>query len=288
MIDVNTKILGLIGDPLGHSISPLLHNHTINKNNLNYVYLPFPIKADNFADALKGFRAINVRGLNVTIPYKEKVIPYLDKIDPLAEKIAAVNTIFNDDGLLTGYNTDLTGLIRMIKEEGDFQIKEKKVMIVGAGGAARASGIAVLSEGVDQVYLVNRTTSKSAKLTKEWQMYYPGVKIYNAGLDAELYQDFIGDIDLLIDTTPVGMSPNIDVPPVIKAEYLHSNMLVVDLVYNPQETSLIKAAKDAGAVHLNGLGMLLYQGIESFKIWTGFEIDVNSWKNLLEAERKLD
>ncbi len=277
MINADTKILGLIGYPLGHTISPLLHNHSIDEHNLNYIYLPFPVETDKLADAISGFKAINFKGLNVTIPHKENVIPLLDKIDPVAKKIGAVNTIVNENGLLTGYNTDVTGLIRMIEEDGNFDIKGKTAMVIGAGGAARATGVALLEEGVSELYLLNRTVDKAENLVAEWKEHYPLTSIYAGSLDSESYKSYIGSVDLLIDTTPRGMEPNIDVPPVINAEYMHSNMLVVDLVYNPKETTLIKAAKEANANYLNGMGMLLYQGIDSFKIWTGIDIDPEKW-----------
>ncbi len=281
MINADTKILGLIGYPLGHTISPLLHNYSLNENNLNYIYLPFPVENDKLADAITGFKAINFRGLNVTIPHKESVIPLLDNIDPIAKKIGAVNTILNDKGILTGYNTDVTGLIRMIEEDGNFNIKGKTAMLIGAGGAARAAGIALLEEGISELYLLNRTASKAENLTAEWKEHYPLASIYYGSLNPDSYKSYIDSVELLIDTTPRGMEPNVDVPPVITTEYLHSNMLVVDLVYNPKETTLIKAAKSAHADYLNGMGMLLYQGIDSFKIWTGIDIDADRWWSLV-------
>ena len=279
MVDVNTGILGLIGYPLGHSLSPLLHNNTIEREGLNYIYLPFPVARDKFPAAMAGFRAINVRGLNVTIPYKEEVISYLDRVDPLAARIGAVNTIVNEEGVFTGYNTDLAGLIRMIREDGNFNIGGKKVMLAGAGGAARAAGIGILEEGAAGLYVLNRNYTKAEKLAEEWREYYPEIEIKALPLEAEAYKSLIGEVELLIDSTPVGMAPQTDTAPVIPGEYLHEDMLVVDLVYNPRETCLLKAAKEAGAKTLDGLGMLIYQGIEAFRLWTGHEVDpVNWWK----------
>ena len=284
VINVDTKILGLIGYPLGHTLSPLLHNHTINEENMNYVYLSFPVEPDKFDDAVNGFKAINIRGFNVTIPYKEKIIPFLDNIDPLAKKTGAVNTVVNDKGFLRGFNTDVIGLSRMIKEDGNFDINGKTVMIVGAGGAARAAGISVLSEGANEIYLLNRTRSKAERLTQDWRKLYPGVHIEGGPLDPHFYETIIKDVDLLIDTTPIGMSPHVDAKPVIDSRYLHSNMLVIDLVYNPEETTLLKTAKESGIQTLNGMAMLLYQGIESFDLWTNHKIDIKSWKNIVEIK----
>ena len=279
MVDINTGILGIVGYPLGHSLSPLLHNSSIEKEKLNYIYLPFPVTGDKFPAAMAGFRAINVRGLNITIPYKEEVISYLDRVDPLAARVGAVNTIVNEEGVFTGYNTDLAGLIRMIREDGNFNIGGKKVMLAGAGGAARAAGIGVLEEGAAGLYVLNRNYTKAEKLAEEWREYYPEIEIKAFPLEAEAYKSLIGEVELLIDSTPVGMAPQTDTAPVIPGEYLHEDMLVVDLVYNPRETCLLKAAKEAGAKTLDGLGMLIYQGIEAFRLWTGHEVDpVNWWK----------
>lgn len=285
MIDINTKILGLLGYPLGHSISPLLHNSTIKELGLNYIYLPFQVSEERLLDAIKGLKALNFRGINVTIPYKEKILPFLDSIEPQADRIGSVNTIVNENNFLIGYNTDITGLIRMIKEDGDFDIKGKNVLIIGAGGTARTAGIATLSEGAAAVYILNRTREKGEKLIEEWRKVYPEVVMEAGPLESLYYKDLIKGIDLLIDTTPVGMTPNIDVPPVMDSTYLHSNMLVVDLVYNPEKTSLLKAAEKVGADRINGLGMLLYQGIESFKLWTGYEIEPERWKKIIKSER---
>lgn len=282
MIDVNTKLLGLIGYPLGHSISPLLHNYSLQQEKLNYVYLAFPIKKKQLEEAIEGFKAIRFRGLNVTIPYKEAVIPFLDEIDPIAEKAGAVNTIVNEDGLLKGYNTDIPGLNRMIKEDANFDLKGKKAMVLGAGGAARATGIALLEEGIKEIYLLNRTDVKAETLALEWKKYYPETAVKVDRLDPDIYREYINSIDVIIDTTPVGMSPNIDMAPLIESEYLNNNMLVVDLVYNPPETGLLKAARERGADYINGMGMLLYQGIESFKLWTNHDISISDWYKCLE------
>lgn len=282
MVDINTGILGIVGYPLGHSLSPLLHNSSIEKEKLNYIYLPFPVARDKFPAAMAGFRAINVRGLNITIPYKEEVISYLDRVDPLAARVGAVNTIVNDGGVFAGYNTDLPGLIRMIKEDGDFVIKGKKVMLIGAGGAARAAGIGVLEEGAASLYVLNRNLPKAEKLAEEWKQYYPEIEIKALALEAEAYKSYIEEVELLIDSTPVGMLPQKEVAPVIPGEFLHEGMLVVDLVYNPRETCLLKAAKEAGAKTLDGLGMLIYQGIEAFRLWTGHEVDPADWWELVK------
>ena len=285
MFDINTRILGLVGYPLGHSISPLLHNSTIKERGLNYIYLPFQVEEERLREVIEGLKALNFRGINITIPYKKKVLPLLDSIAPQAVRIGSVNTIVNEENILTGYNTDFTGLIRMIKEDGGFDIRGKKVLIIGAGGTASTAGTAVLSEGAAAVYLLNRTSAKGEKLVEKWRKDYPDTVLKAGPLEPIYYNSFIKEIELLIDTTPVGMAPEIDEQPVITASSLHSNMLVVDLVYNPEKTTLLKAAEKAGAAGLNGMGMLLYQGIESFKLWTGYEIDPGEWRKLTKSAK---
>ncbi len=285
MIDSRTRILGLIGHPLGHSLSPHLHNYYLNKIELNYVYLAFDIKPGELKVALKGLKALNFRGANITIPYKEDIIDYLDEIDDMAAKIGAVNTVVNEKGKLYGYNTDAPGFIQMLEDEGGFEIKGKRVLIIGAGGASRAVGFALCQSGIEEITLLNRTKEKAKLLVQIWKKYYPEVKFEYMELKSCDLTEIVPGINLIVDTTPVGMSPKIDVEPVIPAEYLHSEHFVVDLVYNPLETTLIKAARSKGARTLNGLGMLLYQGIEAFKLWTGYKPEAGEiGRNILIGE----
>ncbi len=279
MIDMNTKILGLIGHPLAHSLSPRLHNYYLQEHDLNYVYLPFDIKPEDFSDAVAGLRAINFKGVNITIPYKEKIIDYLDWVSEQAQHIGAVNTVVNEGGVLKGYNTDTPGFIRMLKEDGEFDIEGKKAVIIGAGGASKAVGFALCRKGISKILLLNRTIDRAQKLIKIWQGIYPDVEMDYGGLKDERYIETFKKYQLLIDTTPVGMVPDTDVKAVISPQYLHSDLLVVDLVYNPLETVLIKEAKKEGANTLNGMGMLLYQGIESFSLWTGIKPEDTGLKN---------
>jgi len=269
MIDINTGILGLIGHPLSHSLSPRLHNYYLQENDLNYVYLPFDVEPKNIEEAIKGLKSLNFRGVNITIPYKEKIINYLDYVDEEAQDIGAVNTVVNNDGDLYGYNTDASGFIRMLKEDGKFDIKGQKAIIIGAGGASKAVGFALCRKGIKEIYIINRTPTRALELAELWRNIYPDVKIDYGNLESGNHKKIFNKFQLVIDTTPVGMVPDTDVKPVISPEYLHSNLLVVDLVYNPLETVLIKEAKKRGARTLNGMGMLLYQGIESFYLWTG-------------------
>lgn len=284
MIDVRTKILGLVGYPVEHSLSPLLHNQAIKRLNLNYVYLPLPIKPENLREGIEGIRALGVLGVNVTIPYKEKVIPFLDELDSLANKIGAVNTIKNNNGILKGYNTDVSGFARMVEKDGGCKIKGKKAMVIGAGGASKAVITALCSKGIKELYLLNRNEEKGKNLIEIYKSKFPDVYFIAGGIRPEFYFSLVKKIDLLVDTTPVGMAPKENVDPVIIPEALHSNLLVIDLVYNPGETTLIKAAKKRGAKTLNGLGMLIYQGSESFQIWTGYTPEISHWKKIIKIK----
>lgn len=282
MIDNKTKILGLFGYPLEHSFSPLLHNQAIKELGLNYAYFSFPVKPDLLKDAVSGLRALNFRGVNVTIPYKEKIIPYLDELDSLAEKVGAVNTIVNNDGILKGYNTDVIGLKRMIEEDAGYTLQGYRAVVIGAGGAARAACFTVLQGGAKELTILNRTGEKAVLLAESVEKYYPSVDI--KGLSFQLDKEcrkIVENANIVIDTTPVGMSPAIEVEPIIPEKWLNPGQLIVDLVYNPPITTLLKAAQKAGTAAINGKGMLLYQGIEAFKIWTGLEPNVESWKKLI-------
>ncbi|MFW6034920.1 MAG: shikimate dehydrogenase [Halanaerobiales bacterium] len=287
MIDIKTGILGLIGYPIEHSLSPLLHNMAIKKYDLNYVYLPFAVEPGNVKQALMGLKALNFRGVNVTIPYKEKVIPYLDEMDSLAEKIGAVNTIVNENGILKGYNTDITGLKRMIEVDGNTTIKNKKALIIGAGGAAKAAVFALCLGGIKEIAIINRTAKRADEIAKIVKQYYDSVKLVTGSLDTDLYKHLLTDIDLVIDTTPVGMAPKADVAPVIELDGIKKSTLVIDLVYNPAKTTILKEAEKRNAETMNGLNMLLYQGAESFKIWTGIDINTKMWYNYILKLKKL-
>lgn len=276
-IDADTRLLGLIGHPLEHSFSPQIHNYACEKLALNYAYFCFDIPPDKLAPALKGLQALDIRGFNITIPYKQKVMAAADYLHSPVKKIGAVNTIVNEKGVFHAYNTDAGGFIRMLVEEGGYSPAGSSALIVGAGGAARAVGIGLLEAGIDRLQVVNRTPEKGEDMVSEWQDYYPAVKLAAGELKEEYYRSLLPEMDLVVDTTPVGMSPKTDVEPVLSPSSLHSGLLVVDLVYNPPETVLMQAARRAGAEVLNGERMLLYQALEAFQLWTGTDPYQLAW-----------
>ncbi|MFX1572226.1 MAG: shikimate dehydrogenase [Promethearchaeota archaeon] len=263
-ITARTQILCVIGHPIEHSMSPIMHNAAIKDLNLNYIYVSFNILPERLRDAVRGFKALNIKGINVTLPYKQTIMKYLDEIDPLAKKIGAVNTIKNDDGFLKAKNTDAIGAKRaLIDAECDFS--DKIVLIVGAGGAARALAF-TLAEDVNKIVIVNRTEKKALKivsdLKKSYELDLEGKKFSNKILEEE-----IKNADILINTTPIGMYPKINESP-IPLEILHENLTVFDVIYNPLETQLIKNAKERGCKILGGLDMLVNQGALAFEWWT--------------------
>ncbi|PRX27218.1 shikimate dehydrogenase [Orenia metallireducens] len=274
------NLTGLFGYPVEHSFSPAMHNSAFKEVNLNYLYLPFAIKPENVEEAVKGIKAFDLRGVNVTIPHKQAVIPYLDELSEEAELIGAVNTIENRDGKLIGYNTDGRGFIRSLKEEGDFEAKGKKALIIGAGGASRAVAFQLALEGIDKIYISDLSQGLAKVLADDVNSKVDKAKAIV--VDSKETDEIVAKVDLLVDATPVGMYPKVDVKPVVSTEVLHKDLVVYDLVYNPLETVLLKAAKEAGAKAVSGLGMLLYQGAIAFEIWTDVDAPIKIMRNALE------
>lgn len=261
MIDGKTKVVGLIGNPVEHSFSPAMHNAAFNILNLNYKYLAF--KVSNLEKAIYGAKELGIVGLNVTIPHKVDVIQYLDELDPTAEKIGAVNTI--DLVNLKGYNTDGIGAIRALEEVTS--LKGKNVVVVGAGGASRAISFNLANSKIAGLTILNRNLKKAESLASD---------IGDVSYDStDKIDSYLKDADILIDTTPVGMDPHTDDKPIATADMMHEDLIVNDIVYNPLETVLLKEAEAAGATTVSGLKMLLYQGVESFKVFTGHDAPVD-------------
>lgn len=267
------NIYGLIGHPLGHSISPEIHNSFFKKDKINAVYLCFDVKPEMLKNAIDGIRALNIKGFNVTIPHKENIMKYLDKIDDQARMVGAVNTVINDAGFLTGYNTDVMGFIKTIEN-----IDIESAAILGAGGAAKAIAAALIMCGTKRLGIFNRTTKKAADLCEILRKINPDVEL-NCGNITDIYK-FRQRI--LINATPIGMWPNADLSPL--NELPDGVKTVYDLIYNPSETKLLKMAKEKHLKAVNGLGMLLYQAIFAYKIWTGIDEDYSFAVNNMKKE----
>jgi len=262
-----TKVLGIIGSPITHSLSPLMQNAAIEALGLDFVYVPFAVPADGLCAAVHGLRNLGVAGFNVTIPFKTAIIPYLDKLSPEAELIGAVNTVNREGGFLVGYNTDGAGLLKSLAEDLDFTPKGAHVLVLGAGGAARGAIASLCKAGVESVTIANRTRNKGEELLSCFKIVFPQVKLALSSLDVLGSSDLLHGIDLIVNTTSVGMD-NTSFNG-LDTSLMNPATRIYDMVYAPLETPLLTAAKAMGLKSANGIGMLAAQGEIAFAVWTG-------------------
>ncbi len=266
------KVYGVMGDPIEHSLSPVMHNAAFEELGLNAIYLAFRVTRDDVGDAIRGAKCLGFAGLNVTIPLKEKALEFVVP-DALANRIGAINTIDFGSGTPRGYNTDGIGALTVLKEAVG-ELRGKKVLILGAGGAARAIAFYLDSEG-SILTIANRNVERAEQLAHALR------NADSIGMD-ELAQR-IKDVDILINATPVGMYPRED-ETLVDAGLMHPDLVVFDIVYNPMETKLLKEAKKAGVrTTIGGLKMLVYQGAASFRIWTGMEPPLEKMETAVRA-----
>jgi shikimate dehydrogenase len=263
-ISGKTRVCGIIGDPVEHSLSPAMHNAAFQELNLDFVYVAFRVRKDELKQAIVGAKSLDIRGLNVTMPHKSAVMKYLDEIDPTARLIGAVNTILNKKGRLTGYDTDGIGALKALKENG-ISLNGKKLLLLGAGGAGKAIAFHAAQE-VEELKILNRTAQKAKDLAEVLRKKF-GKKIDGNSLSAKTVRKELEDADIMVNATSVGMHPN-DGQSLIDPSWLRSSICVMDIVYNPIETKLAKDAKSVGAKVVSGVEMLVYQGATSFEIWT--------------------
>ena len=280
-INSHTQIYGIIGYPVRHSFSPYMHNAAFQKAKLNAVYLAFEISPENLRDALLGMKVLGISGVNVTVPHKEACIPFLDEIYPTAKLIGAVNTIHLKDGKLIGYNTDGKGFIRALEVILKLKPKGKRFFILGAGGAARAIGFSLVQEGAKEVVFYDIVRSKAENLVIALRSNFPNAKI---DLMPSLPNSPLKEFDCLVNATPIGMKK--EDPIVIDPKLFHPKLFVCDLVYNPPQTKLLKVARSKHLKVMNGLGMLLYQGVLSWEIWTGKKAPISTMREALEKAVK--
>ncbi|WP_126427792.1 shikimate dehydrogenase [Brevibacillus marinus] len=268
MITSHTRLVGLLGHPVRHSQSPLMHNTAFAELNLDYVYLAFDVAPDELPHAVQAIRAFGMRGVNVTIPHKVAILPLLDEVDPLARQIGAVNTVVNEQGRLIGYNTDGLGYVRSLVEETHLDLTQQRVTLLGAGGAARAVACTLVQQGVKAIRIINRSREKAEQLAS---LLRPAADVQV--VEPNACQQAVESATLLINTTSVGMYPHTAEMP-IPAEWLHSGQIVSDLIYNPLQTKLLAEAERAGAKTHGGVGMFVYQGALAFSLWTNAEAPV--------------
>lgn len=279
----NTSIVGVIGNPIKHSFSPLMHNLSFEMGNLNFIYLPFDVPPANLKDALKGMIALGIKGFNVTLPLKEKILSHMHVLSEDAGVIGAVNTVVNDNGRLFGYNTDVNGIIESLTPFKD-EIADSSVAVIGAGGGSRSVIYALIRHfKAGEIYILNRTGQKAESMKDYFaqKMHYENIRTY------ELVPPDVVNVfqksKLIINTTSVGMSPAVDDSPTEIASSIHNQHIVFDLIYNPIETKFLKMAKEQGARTVNGLSMFVEQGARSFEYWTGEKMDKEKIYKALES-----
>ncbi|HMK59526.1 MAG TPA: shikimate dehydrogenase [Dissulfurispiraceae bacterium] len=277
-ISGKTKIVGLFGYPVEHSLSPYMHNAAFEALGLEYCYVTYPVHPDLLEDAVKGIRALSLKGVNITVPHKERVISFLDEVDEEARFIGAVNTIQNRDGQLIGYNTDGRGFMKSLDEAG-ITVEGKKVLIIGTGGAARAIGF-YLCKSAGKVHLYDIDIPKAEVLAghlyavRQNAILVDSTTIYN--------KPFISSMDIIINATPLGLKAGDPSP--IDVALIGSDQVVCDLIY--KDTPMLRAAADKGCKTMHGLGMLLWQGVIAFEIWTGIVPPVGVMKAALMERMK--
>ena len=279
---VNTQVIGLIGHPIKHSYSPFIHNVTIELKKLDYIYLPFDVPAANLKNALKGMVALGIRGFNVTIPHKENILQYMNEVSEEASIIGAVNTIVNDHGKLNGYNTDAHGVFESLLPYRD-SIAGKDVSVIGAGGAARAVIYTLIRNfKPSSINIINRTEQRADALKRYFKdkMKYEQFQVHEL-FPPEIVET-LNNSRLIVNTTPVGMYPDIEDSITSIQNSFIKDQIVFDLVYNPMRTKLLKLAAQAGAETIDGLKMLVFQAAKAFELWTGEELPVEELHKSLQ------
>jgi shikimate dehydrogenase len=279
-INAQTQFCGVIGNPVEHSLSPAIHNAAFQKLGLNFVYLAFRVEA--IGDAIKGLRALgSFRGASVTIPHKVATVPLLDSIEPTARHIGAINTIVAKGGTLTGYNTDATGALRALRE-GAVALKGRQVVILGSGGAARAIAFALGTEpGIDRLTILGIDNQERTALVRDLQSK-TGMTVQESPLYEGTLRKVLPDTHVLIHCTPMGMSPKLHETSV-PVTLLHAGLTVMDIVYNPRDTRLLKDAKAAGCRTIPGLEMFLHQAAAQFELWTNQTAPADVMRAILES-----
>lgn len=273
-----TKIVGVIGDPIEHSCSPPMHNAAFEQLGIDYVYVAFHVKAADLPAAVAGFKALNIAGINVTVPHKQGVIPLIDSLSREAELIGAVNTLVFTKGKIEGHNTDARGFIAAMTESGVDVPRGESVVVLGAGGAARAVVVSLALAGIKKISIANRTPARAIQLAADIAPK-TDTNIEGIGLDDPTLPDAIANSVMLVNTTSAEM--DVEHPMLIDEQWLHPQLIVYEIIYNPPETQLIKAARERGLQTISGIGMLVHQGAIAFELWTGQYPPADTMRNAL-------
>lgn len=276
-----TKLLGLIGNPVEHSISPQLHNSLSKMLGLDLIYVPLGVEKENLETLVKALKVTDFVGFNVTVPYKREIMKFIDDNTKEAILMGSVNTVKKIEGRLYGYNTDGEGFLRAFKEAAGTGFKGKKVVMLGAGGAARPIAVKIAMDGAEKISIVNRTTQKSVELAEVVNENIAEiVQVYN--FEDKTLKLAFEESDIIINTTSVGMSPDIENSIVRDLSYFNGQ-IVYDVIYNPTKTKLLADAESRGCKVINGLGMLFYQGINAYEIWTGVKLSEDKLKEIYQS-----
>jgi shikimate dehydrogenase len=279
-IDVETQFCGVIGNPVEHSLSPAIHNAAFRRLDLNYVYLAW--KVESVGDAIRGLRALgNFRGASVTIPHKVSAVPYLDEVESTARQIGAINTIVSEQGRLIGFNTDATGALRALRE-GGVTLAGQRIVMLGSGGSARAIAVALAAESKADTLILLGVDDKERKALASDLRAKASVTVEEYSLDERALGQTVPDAQVLIHCTPVGMYPRVEAT-CVPAALLHPGLAVMDVVYNPRETKLLKEAKRSGCKTISGLEMFLNQAAAQFELWTNRPAPVEVMRAVLES-----
>ena len=280
MITGKTRLLAVIGAPIGHSLSPIIQNAALHAAGLDYVYTALPVRADALASAVRGLRDAGIAGFNVTIPFKTEIIPLLDALSEDARRIHAVNTVVIEDGRMVGHNTDVAGFLAGFAERG-IALTGKKAVLIGAGGAARAALWGLLRSGVSSVAIGVRSVEKGAALAAD---FAADGDVRAVSFDDTAWIAACSDADIVVQTTPLGMTPHTEEMPPVDAAMIKPSAVVYDLIYTPAETRLLREARARGCETINGETMLVAQGAEAFHLWTGVRPDMELMKRTLREE----
>jgi shikimate dehydrogenase len=285
LIRGTTRLLGILGNPLSHSYSPVMHNGGIEGTGLDLVYVPFPVETSGLAPLLAVLKSINILGLNVTMPHKQAILPLLDEVSDISRTMGAVNTVIHREGRLYGTTTDPEGFINAFRDAGH-SFDGKAVAVLGNGGSARTIAFALaLMTKVTRIVLVARAQEKSAALIAEVRAAAPGCDI--ASLALAEYPDARRGFDVVVNTTPVGLYPRTEESP-LDASLLKPGQIVYDILYNPEDTALLRHARARGCAVVGGLGMLVHQGVASFRLWTGVDPDPASYYAAIRKQQALE
>ena len=281
IVQGTTRVFAILGDPVAHSLSPQMHNAALTALGIDSIYVPFHVTPDNLPAAVAGVRALQIAGLSVTVPHKECIIPLLDEIDPAAQRIGAVNTVVNHQGRLIGYNTDAPGFLRALRDTLDFSPRHQEVVLIGAGGAARAALVALAQEGATAIVVANRTLSRAIDLIESYRGEFPDCQLTATELYADSIGDYLARADLLVNTSAIGLQGETFPPTIIAA--LKSSARIFDMVYTRKTagTPLVIQGEKTGHRVADGRSMLIAQGERAFALWTGTAPPVGVMKSAL-------